>query len=83
MSGPRRAPWVAWEVLGGRAVLFDEQACAVHLLNESATVVWGLLDGSRDIRAIAAELPGGRGPAIDGVVALVRDLSRLGLVETC
>lgn len=85
MSHPRRAAWVAWEVLEGRAVLFDEQACEVHLLNEAATAVWKLLDGTRDTAAIVAALapsgpPASRiGPEVD---ALVTDLSRLGLVET-
>lgn len=84
MSGPRRAPWVACEVLDGRAVLFDEHACAVHVLNEAATAVWGLLDGSRDLPALAAGLAySNRNPeevACD-VERLLEDLARLGLLE--
>lgn len=83
MSFPRRAQWVAWEVLGGRAVLFDEQSCSVHLLNETASLVWGLLDGARDVDGILAALEAaGHAPVRDEVELLLADLNRRGLLVT-
>jgi len=42
--------------LDGEAVVLDEVANRLHLLNHTATLVWNCLDGDVDVRGLAGEI---------------------------
>ena len=59
-------------------VVYDTARKRAHHLNPSAASVWRLLDGSRSINAIAAEL----GVAESVVGLAIDDLANAGLLDT-
>lgn len=72
--------------LDGEAVLLDDETGAVHALNRVATVVWLCLDGSVTVGGLIDDLvdtfTGADADTIrDDVLALVRTLESLGLLE--
>lgn len=71
---PRRAGVVATAELDGEAVLYNEADGTVHLLNESATMVWVCCDGQATIAAIAADLSSAFGVDERQMTAQVLDL---------
>jgi hypothetical protein len=81
---PAPWPWVASAVLDGEAVLYDEDTGRVHLLNESASIVWQLLDGESTIEAIGRDVAAAVGAdallVISQVIDLVRMLAELGVI---
>jgi hypothetical protein len=71
--------------LDGEAVVLDEAANRLHLLNRTATLVWNCLDGDVDVSGLAQEiadvieLPYER--VFEETIAVVRDLGSQGLLE--
>lgn len=71
--------------LDGEAVVLDEAANRLHLLNRTATLIWNCLDGEVDISGLAAEigevldLP--RREVLADTLAVIRDLGAEGLLE--
>ena len=53
---PSRAPDTFVVELDGEAVVLDEQANRLHLLNRTATLVWNCLDGEVDVAGLAREI---------------------------
>jgi hypothetical protein len=65
-------------------VIYEEVADAVHYLNRTASVIFGLCDGTRDAAAIAAEL--GRlfeleAPPLEETLTCLDELSANGLIR--
>jgi hypothetical protein len=81
---PRQAADVAGVELDGEAVLYHERLGIVCVLNPTATLVWGCLDGSSDLDALAGELAeafaADAGTIREEVLAAVRGFGRLGLL---
>lgn len=73
------------EVLDGETVVWDGRDRSLHILNETATIVWQCLDGATDIRQIARELSDAFGIEIDqmdsDVLETVRSFGDQGLLE--
>ncbi len=71
--------------LDGEAVIYDERSGELHHLNPSATLVFGLLDGTATVRELAAEVADAFGVPADQVEseirALIRRLRSLGLMN--
>jgi hypothetical protein len=71
--------------LDGEAVVLDERANRLHLLNHTATLIWNCLDGSVDVRGLAAEIGDVLDLPVEGVLidtlAVVRDLGAEGLLD--
>ncbi|HEY7661141.1 MAG TPA: HPr-rel-A system PqqD family peptide chaperone [Actinomycetota bacterium] len=71
--------------LDGEAVVYDERSGELHHLNPSATLIFGLLDGSATIRTLADDMSQAFGVPQEEmesqVRALVGQLRRLGLIE--
>ena len=82
---PARSPSTFVVELDGEAVVLDEAANRLHLLNHTATLVWNCLDGSVDVRGLAGEiaevleLPYER--VLSETIAVVRDLGSQGLLD--
>lgn len=74
-TGPRWADGVDWIELDGEAVLFD--GTHLHHLDVPGAAAWSLLDGTRDLPAVAAELAAAFGAAPDRVLVDVEDLARV------
>lgn len=51
-----RSPFLAWRVIEGEVVIISPQERELHTLNEVATAIWHLADGTRTLRQIALEL---------------------------
>ena len=81
----RRAEKVAWRDVAGEVLVIHPARSMMYPLNPVASAIWGLLDGTRDARALAGEV--GRSFEVDEAKALrdvldfLRDLSESGLVE--
>ena len=71
--------------LDGEAVVLDEVANRLHLLNHTATLVWNCLDGDVDVRGLAGEIAEVLGLPLEQVLAdtlaVVRQLGDEGLLE--
>jgi PqqD family protein of HPr-rel-A system len=71
--------------LDGEAVIYDEAAGELHHLNPSATLVFGLLDGTSTVRIIAADLSEATGIPVDEMESqlrgLIRQFRKLGLMN--
>jgi PqqD family protein of HPr-rel-A system len=71
--------------LDGEAVVYDDASGELHHLNPSATLVFGLLDGTASVRELAADVSDVFGIPPDEVERqlrrLVRDFRRLGLLN--
>ena len=82
---PVRSPDAYVVELDGEAVVLDERANRLHLLNHTATLVWNCLDGEIDVRGLALEIGEVLELSIDTVLvdtlAVVRDLGAEGLLE--
>lgn len=50
------SPRLSWRVLAGEVVILHPEAGTLHRLNDTGTVVWGHLDGRRDLGTIASVL---------------------------
>jgi hypothetical protein len=76
--------WIASVVLDGEAVLYDETTGRVHLLNETGSIVWQLLDGASSVGDIATAIAEAAEADVDAVtfdvVSLVRMLADLGVL---
>ena len=48
----KRAPNMAYRVLGGEAIVMDPSDSSLYSLNETATVIWQAADGTRTLREI-------------------------------
>jgi hypothetical protein len=51
-----RSPFLAWRIIEGEAVVISPQERELHNLNEVATDIWRMADGSRTLRQITQEL---------------------------
>ena len=60
--------------LDGEAVIYDEVSGELHHLNPSATVVFGLFDGTATLRQLAAEVAEAFDVPADQIEAQLRDL---------
>jgi PqqD family protein of HPr-rel-A system len=71
--------------LDGEAVVYDDESGELHHLNPSATLVFGLLDGTASVRELAADVSDVFGIPTDEVERqlrrLIRDFRRLGLLN--
>lgn len=54
----RRNEDYVWRDIGGEVVILNADGTQVCLLNETAATIWTLLDGARDVRAIAQAIEG-------------------------
>lgn len=85
MAAPRRSGRCTWQVVEGEAVLLDLQGKQLVGLNGVGSFVFGLLDGTHTVAALASavaerfevELP----RAEQDVMVFVQDLTRRGFVE--
>jgi len=70
--------------LDGEAVVLDEEANRLHLLNRTATLIWNCLDGDVDVRGLADEISETLDLPADQVLGetltVVRDLGAQGLL---
>ena len=62
--------------LDGEAVIYDEETSDLHHLNPTATIVFGLCDGSATIPDIATDISEAFGVPVNEVEAQVRTLIR-------
>jgi predicted ATPase len=71
--------------LDGEAVVLDEQANRLHLLNRTATLVWNCLDGEVDVAGLAREISEVLELPFEQVLAetlsVVSDLAAEGLLD--
>lgn len=71
--------------LDGEAVIYDEKTTELHHLNPTATIVFGLCDGTATMRDMATDISGVFGvPAPDveaQVRTLIRQLRKVDLLE--
>jgi len=83
---PRVRQDLAVVELDGEAVIYDEDSGDLHHLNPTATLVYGLCDGSATVAELAADigevfgLPAGE--VERQVRSLLRELRSQGLLET-
>jgi PqqD family protein of HPr-rel-A system len=63
-------------VLDGEAVVYDERSGELHHLNPTATVIFGLLDGTATIRELVADVASAFDVAAPEVEPQIRDLIR-------
>lgn len=81
---PLKADHLRGELLDDSLVLYDEAGETVHILNRTATAIWSLCDGTRDVRQVTkdtARLFGERSGLIRGdVLQMIEELSQVGLV---
>jgi hypothetical protein len=54
----RRDDRVAWRDIAGEALLIHPARSLMYPLDEVGSAIWGLLDGTRDAGAVAAEIHG-------------------------
>ena len=62
--------------LDGEAVIYDEDSTDLHLLNPTATVVFGMCDGTSTMQEISAEIADVFDVPVDQVEPEVRTLVR-------
>jgi PqqD family protein of HPr-rel-A system len=62
--------------LDGEAVVYDERTGDLHHLNPTATLVFGLCDGTATGRELASEIAAAYGQSVDEVVEQVQGLLR-------
>lgn len=74
----------AWTDLAGQTAVLDQRRGALHLLNPTASLVWGLLDGTTALQDLAADIAAAFEAPPDLVcadlVALANDLATAGLL---
>ena len=64
------------EELDGEAVIYDEETTELHHLNPTATIVFGLCDGTSTVGEMSAEIAAAFGVPIEQVEPQVRTLDR-------
>jgi hypothetical protein len=83
---PTRAPTTIWQVVDGELVILRTDAQELMGMNESARRVWDLIDGSRDVSAIAHELADHYDEPVDrvrdDVVSFISEMAELGVLTT-
>jgi PqqD family protein of HPr-rel-A system len=62
--------------LDGEAVVYDERTGDLHHLNPTATLVFGLCDGTATGRELASDIADAYGQPVDEVVEQVQGLLR-------
>ncbi|MGH2808971.1 MAG: HPr-rel-A system PqqD family peptide chaperone [Actinomycetota bacterium] len=71
--------------LDGEGVIYDEASGELHHLNETATLVFSLLDGTGTVKEIAVDLSGAFGQDAktieDQLRPLIRGFKQAGLLE--
>src|SRR5437899_1192123 len=81
---PRVRTSVADVEIDGEAVLYDETRAAVHVLNDTAALVWACCDGSDSVAAIAADIAAAfrldNDQVLNDVVDVVQRFAREGLL---
>ncbi|MFI5054482.1 MAG: PqqD family protein [Acidimicrobiia bacterium] len=75
-DAPARSASVYTVELDGEAVLLDEAADRLHLLNHTATLLWTLFDGHATIAELAVELSTELDAPYDTVVADILAITR-------
>jgi len=84
-SRPRRRSDVSVRDVEGDTVVLDRAAERIHRLNSTAGFIWQRCDGRRTVGDIAEELAGAfdvaPGAANEAVVAAIRQLDELGLLD--
>jgi hypothetical protein len=73
---PSVRPTVADVEIDGEAVLYDETRAAVHVLNDTAALVWACCDGTGTVASIAADIAAAFRMEPDSVLADVIDVVR-------
>jgi PqqD family protein of HPr-rel-A system len=61
--------------LDGEAVIYDERNGDLHRLNQTATLVFSLLDGSATVEELARDISEAYGMDDEEVIAQVRELA--------
>lgn len=81
---PTVDPAVASIELDGEAVLYHEASSTVHVLNSTATIIWGCIDGRTDLDTMCGELADVFYVDVEvvrtDVITAVRELGRQGLL---
>jgi PqqD family protein of HPr-rel-A system len=71
--------------LDGEAVIYDEISGELHHLNPSATLAFGLFDGTATVRVLATDLSEAFGIPVEEMESqlrtLVREFRKLGLMN--
>jgi hypothetical protein len=82
---PVKTSHVVGVELDGEAVLYQEAARTLHLLNQTATVIWNCLDGVSDLDSLADDLAAAFSADVqrvrDDVLEVVRQFGRQGLLK--
>lgn len=82
--GPRVRDDLVVVELDGEAVVFDERTCDLHYLNPTATVVFGLCDGTGSVEELASDIAAAFGAdetqVRRDVAAVVADFERTGFL---
>jgi hypothetical protein len=82
---PARAREVAAAEVEGETVIYHKLSETIHVLNPSATVVWGTLDGQQEVRTVALRLAQAYGvdeqEMVGQVTGIIREFGRQGLLE--
>jgi hypothetical protein len=82
---PTRAPSVYEVEIDGEAVLLDEAADRLHLMNHTATLLWKLFDGHTTIAVLAdelsRELDASYETVADDILSITRHLGEEGLLH--
>ncbi len=66
---PVRASWTASVVVDDEVVIYNERTGDLHVLNQTAGMLWTLFDGSADLRELSEDLA----DAFEVDVAMVRE----------
>ena len=81
---PARGPDVFTVELDGEAVLLDEEAERLHVLNHTGALLWQLYDGRGSLGEladeVATELDLDRREVLDAIVAITKQLADEGLL---
>jgi hypothetical protein len=79
----RQADRVAWRDVAGEVLIIHPARSLMYPLDDVGSAIWKLLDGTRDARAIAAELRRefevGEDDALRDVIRFLGELAEAGL----
>jgi hypothetical protein len=74
-----------WREVDGETVIISSDNKFMHILNETASMIWGLLDGNHDQESIAGILAAEFGESVESVMKDLHDcmekLRALNLLE--
>ncbi|MBI2266961.1 MAG: radical SAM protein [Armatimonadetes bacterium] len=83
---PFQSPATSYRIIDGDAIIIDHRTHQIMTLNSVASRIWGLVDGRRTIREIAAQIQSDYGieenTAIEDAMAFLTGLATDGLIET-